>query len=213
MSNPYDTNHFQALYNAGALPQIRTAAPQVIHTHSIQTVVKEVPAYSPPEPVAFDHEGLARILDPLAGLKQQYEDKRRYIGMSREDVYAAWQLNYTYNVFLTNKLPAWAESKRFSNRPTVEGIQKAFDSIGEAVKAIEQSDNPVAVGQQWASFRDKPKFAIDNFGPTRESRLQALTAAVNSMKALDRLSHLDPLPNLNSPSLTRENEVDQNQPE
>jgi len=154
MNNPYDTNYFQSLYNAGALPQIRTAPPRVVHTHSVETVIKEVPARVEPAPVRIDEERLAKLLNPLAELKRTpvasgvgeiYMSTEQYSGL-----YLFAKAKYIFQKNLE------VHALKIPKDETLGHLDNATSEAISIISHFPVTNTAIDPSERWRSYRDLP---------------------------------------------------------
>lgn len=148
----YDVNYFQSLYNAGALPQLRTPQPSVIHTHSTETIVREVPAQAPTPVHTLDTEKLAKVLDPLAqmrrtpvaaGVGEIYMSTEQYSG-----IYLLAKAKYIFQKNL-EAFPIKAPKDEMLGE-----IDRATSEAMSLIGRMPKTGTSIDPSERWKTYRD-----------------------------------------------------------
>ncbi|MBQ69237.1 hypothetical protein CL689_04155 [Candidatus Saccharibacteria bacterium] len=149
----YDVNYFQSLYNSGALPQLlRTAQPTPVHTHSTETIIREVPARVQNQPVRVDTDQLAKILDPLSQLKRTpvasgvgeiYMSTGQYSGL-----YLFAKAKYIFQRNLE------AHTLKIPQDETLGHIDHATSDAMAIISRFPLTNTAIDPSERWKSYRD-----------------------------------------------------------
>ena len=188
----YDVNYFQSLYNAGALPQLlRTNQPQPVHTHRVETIVREIPVPAQEPPPRLDTERMAKMLDPLSHLpRTPVANGVGEIYMSTEQYSGLYLFAKAKYIFQRN-LEAY--TLKIPQDEMLGQLDRATADVMGLIDRMPVTNSAIDPSERWKTYRgmsiDQEGSLTDRLGKTvyRTSKLD-LHAILSSdqLTAVDR---------------------------